>query len=207
MLTGHKQDEAGASSRLLRRASRAVAGWVDRWPRGGRDRTTAVDHQPRAAPGGAEQETSAEPALPVALAYGQDFLLPDGLALTVTAIGTEGADPRHVVIDVCVTNRSDHTAHFENDFGVLDAAGTAHRYTWVNAGQYPGVLPGIASLEPQASLDGRVHILLPELPSDELATLRPAFLQVINSGCGGCNHEVVFLPQVLWQPARTEAPI
>jgi hypothetical protein len=207
MLTGRRQNEANTPQRLLRRASGVIAGWIDRWSRGGvRHRAAASGDQPHTAPVDAEQEATTAPVRPVELTYGQGFSLPGGLVLTVAAIGTEGSDPRHVVIDVRVSNPSDHTANFENDFGVLDAAGTAHRYTWVNPAKHPGVLPGIARLEPQATLDGKVHVLLPELPSEALATLRPAFLEVINSGCGGCNHEVVFLPRALWQPSRMSSP-
>jgi hypothetical protein len=187
--------------------SAAVAGPINWLPRGGaRLRAPATADQTIAAPVAAEPAVASQPVLPDALALGESVRLPDGLEFTVTGIGTQDSDPRHVVIEVRVANTSDHGVEFENDFGVVDAAGTAHRYSWVNAATYPDVLPGIATLEPGAFISGKAHVLLPELPSDALATLRPAFLDVINSGCGGCNHEVVFLPRVLWQASKPSPP-
>ena len=203
MRTGHTYSEVGTSWRRLRRAANVIARRIEHWRRGdARLRAAAVGDRTRAAPAGAERAATTESVLPGELAHGQSFRVPEGLALTVTAIGVDNSDSRHVVIDVRVTNVSDHTADFENNFGVLDAAGTAHRYTWVNSQRYPDVLPGIATLEPGAELAGKVHVLLPELSPEALAMLRPAYLRIINSGCGGCNHEVVFLPQALWQPSE-----
>jgi hypothetical protein len=200
--TGIQQNDVDSATPLLRRAADVVGRWIERVPHGGaRHRAAAGGVESLAAPSVVEQAATAKPAPPDALAYGQPFATPKGLELTVTAVGLHESDPRHVVLDVRVTNVSDQKTTFENDFGVLDAAGAAHRYTWVNAATYPGVLPGIATLEPGTSLTGKVHVRLPELAPEALAVLRPAFLDVVNAGCGGCNHEVLFLPRAVWQPS------
>jgi hypothetical protein len=185
--------------RLLRRATGVVAGWMERWSRGDTShRAAGGGNQSHVAPAAAEQATTTETLLPDELTYGQAFLTPEGLELTVTGVEAHDSSRRHVVIDVQVTNVSEHSTTFENDFGV-DAAGTAHRYTWVNSANYPGVLPGVATLAPGALLAGKVHVLLPEPGPEDLAMIRPTYLGIINSGCGGCNHAVTFLPRALWR--------
>jgi hypothetical protein len=190
------------------RVRRAQLGLLITWPvqwlstvQGVRRRWASIVRSAGAQPATVKQPgTPVGITLPEEVPFGGDFIAPSGLALSVRAmnlqLGTEGT--RFAILEVEAHNATDVVREFDNEFGVLDETGKAHRYSGVDSDSYPGALPGFARVDPGDTVRGRAFVHLSGLVSDHPGTLRAAYLAVGDS-CGSCGDGVGFVPLALWQ--------
>ena len=140
--------------------------------------------------------------------FGSDAETEDGL--TVAVLGFEQYEgvstrPGHVVMRARITNMTDDPLRFENELGVLDGSGEAHRFSWVNPKRFPETLPGVATLEPGETIEGQSHVFLPEGVDVDISSLSASVLGSTAGGCVGCDQTVRFLPRVIW--SNSEATV
>lgn len=173
--------------------------------------TEAVEVVRAAETEAAVAATAARPTtIPDGLVFGVSFEAGNGLEMTVLGMRTiedeEPSDepPRHVVVRARIANAGEETAEFENNFGVLDPAGNAHRYRWVNPAKYAEVLPGIATLEPGAVIEGDAHVMLPDGQRTAVELLRPSVLRMSMDACTACEKELHVAADAVWERESTE---
>lgn len=142
------------------------------------------------------------------LSVGSSFTAENGLEVTVLGLRTIEDDepseepPRHIVLRARVANPGDEDVEFENNFGVIDPAGNAYRYRWMNPAKHADVLPGVANLEPGSVIEGEAHIMLPTDQRTPVEMLRPSMLRMTMDACGACEQELQVATIAIWSDGR-----
>lgn len=140
--------------------------------------------------------------------FGSDAETEDGLTVAVLGIEQyegESTRPGHVVMRARITNMTDAPIRFENELGVLDGSGEAHRFSWVSPKRFPETLPGVANLEPGDTIEGESHVFIPEDVEVDVSSLSASVLGSTVGGCVGCDQTITLLPRVIWSNPEATA--
>lgn len=160
----------------------------------------------------ATDDVAAEPAHDLTehvtprLNFGSSVQLQDGLSITVLGIEQyegESARPGHVVVRARIMNLTDGPLRFENDLGVLESTGEAHRFSWVNPSRFPETLPGVATLEPGETIEGESHVFIPADVDVVVSSLSASVLAASLEACAGCDHTVTFHARAIWSDSES----
>lgn len=139
------------------------------------------------------------------LNFGSSVELEDGLTIAVLGIEQyegESTRPGHVVVRARIANLTDAPLRFENDLGVVESTGEAHRFSWVNPSRFPGTLPGVANLEPGDAIEGESHVFVPADVDVDISSLSASVVMAALDGCAGCDQTLTFHPRVIWSDSE-----
>ncbi len=151
---------------------------------------------------------SAPVVAPASHALGAAYTTPEGLRVTVAELRREetqgppcAGEPARLALRARIENPTLRPVEFDNLLGVLDGAGHAHPRGYTDPARYPSALPGVATLNPGAAIEGDVYVQVDAATPQPFC---PALLVALAQGCAGCpgGPGVSFVPLARWQPVR-----